>query len=92
MRIWYIIEYLIRPFGKWNWNVANLPPTKVAGTFDYILSINMIHITPWSCTEGLFKNASGLLKPNGFMITYGPFASNGEKENTSMHILNFANY
>lgn len=65
-----------QPFGKWNWHVANLQPTKVAGTFDYMLNINMIHITPWSCTEGLFKNASGLLKPNGIMITYGPYASN----------------
>ncbi|XP_055300231.1 UPF0585 protein CG18661 isoform X2 [Sitodiplosis mosellana] len=67
-----------QPFGtKWNWHVANLQPTKVAGTFDYMLNINMIHITPWSCTEGLFKNASGLLKPNGILITYGPYASNG---------------
>lgn len=67
-----------QPFGKWNWHVANLQPTKVAGTFDYMLNINMIHITPWSCTEGLFKNASGLLKPNGIMLTYGPYASNGK--------------
>lgn len=66
-----------QPFGKWNWHVANLQPNKVAQTFDYMLNINMIHITPWSCTEGLFKNASGLLKPNGIMITYGPYASNG---------------
>lgn len=66
-----------QPFGKWNWHVANLQPTNVAGTFDYVLNINMIHITPWSCTEGLFKNSSGLLKPNGIMITYGPYASNG---------------
>lgn len=66
-----------RPFGKWNWLTVNLVPTKVSGTFDYMLNINMIHITPWECTEGLFKNASGLLKPNGIMLTYGPFASNG---------------
>lgn len=66
-----------QPFGKWNWHVANLNPTKVAGTFDYMLNINMMHITPWSCTEGLFKNASGLLKPSGVLITYGPYAQNG---------------
>lgn len=78
-----------QPFGKWNWHVANLQPTKVAGTFDYILNINMIHITPWSCTEGLFKNSSGLLKPNGMMITYGPYASNGKSTIYMKHFTNF---
>lgn len=65
------------PYGRWNWQVANLLPNTVAGQFDCMLNINMIHITSWSCTEGLFKNASGLLKPAGIMITYGPYASNG---------------
>lgn len=66
-----------QPYGRWNWQVANLLPNRVSGQFDYVVNINMIHITPWACTEGLFKNASGLLKPSGFMITYGPYASNG---------------
>ena len=47
------------------------------GFFDYILNINMIHITDISATKGLFRNASSLLKSNGLMFLYGPFAISG---------------
>lgn len=45
-------------------------------TFDFILNINMIHITPFECSEGLFKNCSKLLKTNGLLFTYGPYSVN----------------
>ena len=45
--------------------------------FDYMLNINMMHISPFQCTEGLFTNATGVLKPGGLLITYGAYAVDG---------------
>ncbi|GAB0095229.1 UPF0585 protein CG18661 [Sergentomyia squamirostris] len=44
---------------------------------DYIININMIHITPIETTEGLFRNSSKLLRAGGLLITYGPYGENG---------------
>lgn len=46
-------------------------------SFDAILCINMIHISPWAATEGLIRLAAAALKPGGILYLYGPYKQNG---------------
>lgn len=45
--------------------------------YDFIFNANMVHISPWKCTEFLFANAGEVLKSKGILFMYGPFAING---------------
>mmetsp|Transcript_47509 Transcript_47509/g.78988 ORF Transcript_47509/g.78988 Transcript_47509/m.78988 type:complete len:295 (+) Transcript_47509:68-952(+) len=55
--------------------VASLP--EGWNNVDGIVNVNMIHISPWSCCEGLWKTAGSLVKAGGFVYMYGPFCVNG---------------
>lgn len=57
-----------------NWEAC---PELRRNYYDYMLNINMIHISKWECTLGLFRAASQLLKPKGTLFTYGPYAHKG---------------
>ncbi|XP_026674930.1 methyltransferase-like 26 isoform X2 [Ceratina calcarata] len=47
-------------------------------SIDYIYNANMMHISPYECSIGLFNNAGKLLKNNGTLFTYGPYAIDGK--------------
>lgn len=42
-----------------------------------ILAVNLIHISPWEATTGLFQGARALLPPGAPVVLYGPFFENG---------------
>ncbi len=46
---------------------------------DAILSINMVHISPWSSALGLLDGAARLLAPGAQLILYGPWLVEGEE-------------
>ena len=48
-------------------------PLKLIYSLQGIISINMIHVAPWSCTEALFRESGKLLNKGRFLILYGPF-------------------
>ena len=52
------------------WNVEG-------GSIDLVTCINMIHISPFECTVGLMKGCGQYLKPNGYLLTYGPYSVDG---------------
>ena len=45
----------------------------VFGEVDLIITINMIHISPWTATERLLVHAERWLKPGGHLYLYGPY-------------------
>jgi SAM-dependent methyltransferase len=47
-------------------------------TFDAMVNINMIHISPWAATLGLMEGAAQVLRPGGVLVLYGPFKKNGQ--------------
>ena len=53
-----------------NWGVPN-------ESFDALVAINMIHISPWEATLGLMAGAGRVVKPGGVLFLYGPFMRDG---------------
>ena len=68
-------ENLLAPFDldvtapAW-WTVLDTPAVA-------LIAINLIHISPWTATEGLFAGAGPLLAEGGVAYLYGPFMRDG---------------
>lgn len=45
--------------------------------FDVILCINMVHISPWQASIGLFRGAADIIQPGGYLYLYGPYRRAG---------------
>jgi hypothetical protein len=44
---------------------------------DAIVAINMVHISPWSATQGVMANAGRLFAAGGLLFLYGPYQRAG---------------
>ncbi|USZ51683.1 DUF938 domain-containing protein [Halomonas sp. DN3] len=47
-------------------------------TFDALVAINLIHISPWEVTPALMAKAEAHLEPGGVLLLYGPYRRGGE--------------
>ncbi|KAF8385022.1 hypothetical protein PRIPAC_74164 [Pristionchus pacificus] len=54
-----------------------LPSDLRPGSVDVILVVNLLHISEFAATKGVLEAASSLLRPDGLLIVYGPFARDG---------------
>jgi hypothetical protein len=52
-----------------------------------VFSANVIHIAPWSVTEGLFAGSSRYLAAAGLLLLYGPFKRDGKHTALSNAVL-----
>jgi hypothetical protein len=53
------------------------PRWPVATSYDAVLCINMIHISPWSSTNALCLGAARHLRTGGHLVMYGPYLESG---------------
>ncbi len=56
------------------WPIANA---------EAIVSINMIHIAPWSVAQALLRGAKRILPPGGLLCLYGPYRVAGQHTSVS---------
>jgi hypothetical protein len=52
---------------------ASRPETWEIGSADLVICINMIHISPWTATQGLMKGAAAILPRGEILFLYGPY-------------------
>jgi hypothetical protein len=68
---WMVAENLPNILTPLRIDVTEMPWQ--AGNATAIVCLNMIHIAPWSATEGLIQGAESLLGQGGILFLYGPY-------------------
>ena len=63
---------------RWQVEDTELPEPLCA-----MVNINMVHIAPWRCCEGLFDGAERILPAQAVVLMYGPFKQGGEHTSPS---------
>lgn len=48
------------------------------GSFDCMIAVNVIHISPWAVSQGLFAGGGFVLREGGLLFTYGPYLIDGK--------------
>ncbi|WP_136246563.1 DUF938 domain-containing protein [Halomonas borealis] len=56
-----------------------------AESFEAIVAINLVHISPWAVTEALMARAGERLAPGGMLLLYGPFLCETQPTAPSNH-------
>jgi cyclopropane fatty-acyl-phospholipid synthase-like methyltransferase len=54
------------------------PKWPVRASYDAIVCINMVHISPWPATLALFAGAERHLATDGHLVLYGPYLEDGQ--------------
>lgn len=55
------------------WSVLESLPEHLNRTFDAVVNINMIHISPWETCLALLDHCKTWLAPGGVLYLYGPY-------------------
>ncbi|KAJ1966258.1 hypothetical protein IWQ62_002472 [Dispira parvispora] len=55
-----------------DWKALDCPRCQV------VVTTNLLHISPWEATVGLFTGAANLLVPHGHLCIYGAFKKDGQ--------------
>lgn len=61
----------------WQAEKVEVDAEALAGPYDLVLCINMLHIAPWAACGALMRGAATCLAPRGVLVTYGPYFESG---------------
>ena len=61
-----------------------MPDWSLAESYDAVLCINMLHISPWPATLALLAGAARHLRPRGRLVLYGPYLEAGQAAQSNL--------